>query len=232
MDFKEEFYWLIQRSKGHLETECGVARKLGMIPQTLNYDAVHAKGKLIELSLIVFELLFKIEKKDSGYDGDDLTEAIFKGLKRRLTESDPPPKPALEASSVLTELFYFDRYAASELDAVWELVRCGRPPTKGQNKEEMCATWHTFKGRTIDYIRKKYGLGGKKQYKEGGVVWKEKRDDLMQAVHDELITVSQAHQLLTEDVEMTTALLRQGKKAINTFFKEKRCAEKNKGISV
>ena len=119
---------------------------------------------------------------------------------------------------------YFERFERSEEDPAWEAKRRGRPAKISNNKAKMCAMPHTFKGRLLDYIRKKYDLGGKLHYKQAEALWESKRNDLMQAVNAGFITVSDAKKLLaisSADVSLQNVLSSGHKKIIRAFIQER-----------
>jgi len=136
-----------------------------------------------------------------------------------LQERDCLVELPVESVPVISALLYFERFEAAQLDAAWTAKRRGRPSKKTKNKSEKCADSHTFTGRIEDFIRKKYALGGKDKYREAHAIWTSKRHELMEAVHEELLTIHGAWKLLKVSPAETKALLsRKNRSEIRAFI--------------
>lgn len=186
----------------------------------------------------VILMLIEIIEKGKPIDAEEARKMLQELLrvecphiKKAFLLVDPSLKwlPSLDLSgslSIWEELPYFKLLELFEWDPAWKAERRGRPAKISKNGAEMCATQHTFKGRILDYLRKKYGLGGKVQCQQARVIKASKREDLMQAVDSGLIEVSWAYTLLTESREGTAELLLQGRSAVRTFIRKKRAEKK------
>jgi hypothetical protein len=128
--------------------------------------------------------------------------------------------PSLKGPPSIEEPPYFDRF--KEAVAGGDLLsNRGEQPGKSPKKERDVCPNRTLEERKSDFIRKKYGLGGKDKYYKGEKIFYSGREDLMQAVNEKQISVNCAEQLLDETPELVSELLSKGRKAVLTFLQEK-----------
>lgn len=99
--------------------------------------------------------------------------------------------------------------------------RRGRPTvSKTQNSSKNCQNFGKLNERIDSQAAKRYGLGNKETYRQAKLVVLTQMPELILAMDEKRITISQAAQLTTVTEKVALELLAKGKKAITDYFKQ------------
>lgn len=219
MDLREVYELVRKKLLRHLKTEIALAAALRISRQVLNYHYVHAEHVCVVELFKMINLLYKLEKKETGYSGKNLLVAVVHRLLEPLEAPDVSPDPLSMPKVVLGSLSYFERVKLAVDFQKERGERRGRHSKNSKKCAEINRTCGLLKEYSDEEVVKKYALGSPDTFQRAKEILRSNRHELIEAVHAGLIKVNGAKKLLAVSAAQASALLgRKNTKEIRAFI--------------